>query len=130
MFMRNYSSQATKLVNAGNSLTKGISSLTKTTIFYSKVAGEIGKYVWQKEGMALPSLAEFQQSFTNAYKSTVDLGLAFSQKPAAGLHYARNLKKDDYIKGGAVLIQLAGIFSIGEMIGRGHIYGYKKHIAH
>lgn len=130
MFKRLYSTQSSSLVGTTRNFAERLTSAAQSAWFYSKVAGEIGKYVWQKEALSPPSFAQVQHSLAGAYKSASTVRASVAANPANAVDYVRNLSRADLIRGGAALVQLAGIFSLGEMVGRWHVYGYKQEAVH
>lgn len=128
--IRAYASQASAASKAQNTLASVLqmgSAVARSGLYYTKVAGELAKYVWLKEGMSPPSSAELQKVFTSDLKALYAQALESSRNPAKVAAYVRGFKSDDYIRGGAIVVQLLGIFALGEIIGRRHVYGYKKH---
>ncbi|SCU91242.1 LADA_0F08878g1_1 [Lachancea dasiensis] len=96
------------------------------SIYYSKVVGELSKQVYLKEGLQPPSIADFQSVYTKLYKQAVSAAL----KPKQSLGFIKNVQKDDVVKYGAYGIQLAGLYSLGEVIGRRKVVGYTNYGAH
>lgn len=125
--IRSYSSQVNKAQSAISSILQKGSAAAKTGIYYSKVAGELAKYVWIKEGLSPPTAAEFQKVFTTDLKSFYACALNSAKQPAKLLEQAKGYSSNDYIRFGALGVQLLGLFALGEIIGRRHIYGYKDH---
>lgn len=127
---RTYASQASSVSKAQSSLASVFqagSAAAKAGLYYTKVAGELAKYVWLKEGLAPPSTAEVQKVFTSDLKALYAQALESSKNPNKVATYFKSFKSDDYIRSGAIVVQLLGLFALGEIIGRRHIYGYKKH---
>ncbi|KAK6463967.1 protein associated with mitochondrial ATP synthase [Scheffersomyces coipomensis] len=103
------------------------SIVTKTTevangaVYWGKVTAEVGKVVYKNEGLAPPSSAQFQQVYQNAFK--------FVQSPEqqrAFLTKAAQFKpsKECAVKAAVYGTQLLAFFSVGEIIGRRHVFGY------
>lgn len=96
------------------------------TLYYSKVVGELSKQVYLKEGLQPPAVSDFKTVYTNLYKQALGLAL----KPKQSLSIFKNVQKDDVVKYGAYGIQLAGLYSLGEVIGRRKVVGYTNYAPH
>ncbi|CEG79073.1 hypothetical protein RMATCC62417_13586 [Rhizopus microsporus] len=86
-------------------------ALQKPVVYNTKVAVEIAKQVYKKEGMAFPSGAQFaeaQQSVQNALK----------------IKNLKNLTFSDVAKGGVIFAEIYTFFLIGEIVGRRNLIGY------
>ncbi|KAF2868622.1 mitochondrial F1F0-ATP synthase-like protein g subunit [Massariosphaeria phaeospora] len=113
----------------------GIQSLIPQVIFYSKVGLELGKLIAQQRSMAPPTLATFQgyfQPIINAarhpaslLKFTADTANSAAQNPLAYLNQVRNLSTTQWLSAGVVAAEVIGFFSVGEMIGRFKLVGYR-----
>ena len=129
--LRSYSSQAAKAQNLATSLLTKSTAVAKTGLYYTKVFGELAKYVWVKEGLSPPTAAEFQKAFTTDLKAFYQKALQYKNEaakdPAKAVDTFQSFTSSDYIKGSAIVLQLLGIFALGEIIGRRHIYGYADH---
>lgn len=112
------------------SFAAGIASKAQTyttkTFYYSKVVGELSKQVYLKEGLQPPAISDFQSVYTKLYKQALDLAL----KPRQSLSLFKNIQKDSVLKYGAYGVQLAGLYSLGEVIGRRKVVGYTNYAAH
>lgn len=86
-------------------------ALQKPIIYNTKVAVEVAKQVYTKEGMAFPSSEQFTQA-----QSTL--------KEALKLKTLKNLTFSDVAKGGVVLAEIYTFFLIGEIVGRRNLIGY------
>lgn len=84
-------------------------------LYNAKVAGQIAKQVYIREGMAPPSGSQFE-----AAKESV---LKFS-KAARSPSTWKNLSKEQYLKAGLVTAEVYTFFMIGEIIGRRNLVGY------
>lgn len=125
--LRNYSSQAAKAQSTINNVTQKASGLAKVGVYYTKVAGELAKYVWLKEGLSPPSVAEIQKTFTTDLKALLTSAFKNPKQLVQFAEQSKSYTKDDYIRYGAYGVQFLGLFALGEIIGRRHIYGYKDH---
>lgn len=86
------------------------------------MAGSLGKEIYIKEKMSPPTVPEIKAVYDMLQKLAIDVVVhpkAYLDKTLSNkATYAILL-----ITGG---IQVAGAFALGEIIGRFHIYGYKK----
>lgn len=88
-----------------------MTALQKPIFYNTKVAAEVVKQVYVKEGMAFPTGAQFtqaQQTLQNSLK----------------LNNLKNLTFTDVAKGGVVLAEIYTFFLIGEIVGRRNLIGY------
>lgn len=100
-----------------------VSNVFSQTVFWAKVVGELGKQVYIKEGMAPPTGAQFQAVF----QTLKSLGCKVMKSPKQYLDQFQANSMDYSIRFLVGAVQVVGIFSLGEMIGRRHIVGYKYH---
>ncbi|KAG0045836.1 hypothetical protein BGZ83_008940 [Gryganskiella cystojenkinii] len=96
---------------AGSTATK----LTGPILYNAKVAGQIAKQVYIREGMAPPSSAQFE--------TAKDATLKFLQS-ARSANTWKNISKDQYLKAGLVAAEAYTFFLFGEIIGRRNFLGY------
>ncbi|SCU89363.1 LAFA_0E17502g1_1 [Lachancea sp. 'fantastica'] len=115
-----------RIQNAANGVVSKAQAYATKSIYYSKVVGELSKQVYLKEKLQPPSVGEFQSVYTSLYKQAVSMAL----KPKQSLSLFKNVQKDDLIKYGAYGVQLAGLYSLGEVIGRRKVVGYTNYAAH
>lgn len=103
------------------------SGLSNKTIYYSKVAAEVSKTVYAKEGLAPPTIAEF----TKVYECAVKQAQLFAKDPKASAELivknAQGFSKDEILRYICYFIQIVGFFSLGEIIGRRNVVGYAEH---
>ncbi|QLL34532.1 hypothetical protein HG536_0G03940 [Torulaspora globosa] len=99
------------------------SRLATKTVYYGKVGAELSKQVYLKEGLQPPSVADFQKVYSQLYKNL----LHYSVKPKEVLGLLKSLGKNDVVKYGSYAIQIVGFYSVGEIIGRRHLVGYKNY---
>lgn len=111
----------TKATGFVNSAVSKSTQLLNQTIYWGKVGAEVGKIVYQKEGLAPPSVAQFQQVYANAFKYLQTPSL---QKQLVDKAMAFKPTKECGYKAGIYGVQLLAFFSIGEIIGRRSIFGY------
>ncbi|CDK27051.1 unnamed protein product [Kuraishia capsulata CBS 1993] len=107
-----------------SAITTKASDLASKTVYWSKVTAELAKEVYKKEGFAPPSVAEFQKVYESLYKDA----LKFALDPKAAVKYAKtifnSLDKKTSITYGSYLVQILGLFSLGEIVGRRQLVGY------
>lgn len=102
-------------------ITEKISSSVSQASYWSKVILEVSKQVYKKEGLAPPSISEFQA----VYKKLYAQALEYANAPQKLLELTKvKVVKDDVIRYAAYGVQLFGLFSLGEIIGRRQIFGY------
>ncbi|KAF2839241.1 putative mitochondrial F1F0-ATP synthase g subunit [Patellaria atrata CBS 101060] len=113
-----------------------VNSLIPPTIYYSKVALELGKIVVKQRGMAPPSTAQFQsywQPILNAIRHPASISSRTSSTIGDAqslLSRARNLNRQEALSVSIILAEVIGFFTVGEMIGRLKIVGYRGSTAH
>ncbi|KAF9204136.1 ATP synthase subunit G atp20 [Haplosporangium sp. Z 27] len=105
-----------------NNVTKVLSSATSTAtklsgpiIYNAKVAGQVAKQVYIREGMAPPSGAQFEAAKEATLKFV---------KSARSANTWKNISKDQYLKAGLVAAEAYTFFLVGEIIGRRNFVGY------
>lgn len=103
-------------------VTKTTSFATRT-IYYGKVGAELSKQVYLKEGLQPPSIADFKKVYSQLYKKS----LHYAVKPKEVVEIVKTLSKNDALRYGAFAVQIVGFYSIGEVIGRRHLVGYKNY---
>ncbi|KAH7027745.1 uncharacterized protein B0I36DRAFT_375464 [Microdochium trichocladiopsis] len=89
-------------------------------VYYSKVALEVGKIVFHGQKMAPPALKTVQNP--SALLQTASKG---AQQSATLLQQVRNINRNQIIAGGVIAAEVLGFFTVGEMIGRFKIVGYR-----
>lgn len=86
-------------------------ALQKPVVYNLKVAGEIAKQVYTKEGMSFPTGEQFNQA-----QQTV--------KNYLNVNAWKGLTVRDFAKGGVVFAEIYTFFLVGEIIGRRSLIGY------
>lgn len=115
-----------RIQSLATGVTSKATSLATKSVYYSKVVGEVSKQVYLKEGLQPPSVADFQKVYTQLYKQALE----FAFKPKQALSMFKNVQKNEVLRFGAYGVQLAGLFSLGEIIGRRKVVGYTNYSAH
>lgn len=109
--------------NASTSVANVVSNAT----YWAKVTAEVSKQVYVKEGLQPPTVAEFQKVADCASKLSAQL----LKDPKAVLETvgktAQGTSKNEYLKYLAYFVQIVGFFSLGEMVGRRNVVGYKEY---
>ncbi|KAI9714584.1 MAG: hypothetical protein M1812_006389 [Candelaria pacifica] len=104
------------------------------TIYYSRVGLELSKLVFQGQKMSPPSFASFQaylQPLINAARHpasvfTQTTTTSNTMAPETILGQMRNLNGQQMVGGVVVLAEAIGFFSVGEMLGRFKLVGYRS----
>ncbi|EON67148.1 hypothetical protein W97_06401 [Coniosporium apollinis CBS 100218] len=109
-----------------------VQSLIPPTMYYGRVGLELAKMVFEARKMSPPSMSAFQsymQPMINALRHPASL---FSQtatssaaQPTNILSRMRNVSGQDMAAAGVVAAECIGFFSIGEMLGRMKVVGYR-----
>ncbi|EER26895.1 hypothetical protein D8B26_005545 [Coccidioides posadasii str. Silveira] len=108
-----------------------VESLIPPTIYYSRVAFEVTKIVFHAQKMAPPNVATFQAYFQPILASLRQPSTLLSNltlKPYLGR--IRNMDRKQLALVGVTAAEVIGFFSVGEMLGRMKIVGYRGEPAH
>ncbi|KAL9137687.1 MAG: hypothetical protein Q9175_001105 [Cornicularia normoerica] len=108
------------------------------TVYYGKVGFELSKLVFKGQRMSPPDLAAFQkytQSVINAIRNPASLlnhttDTASTVSPEGILSQIRNANMQQLISAGVVGAEVLGFFTVGEMIGRMKLVGYRGDTEH
>ncbi|KAL4873833.1 hypothetical protein BDV12DRAFT_159697 [Aspergillus spectabilis] len=103
-----------------------IESLIPPTLYYSRVGLELGKLVFRGQNMTPPNVATFQsyyQPLINSLRNPAALSNAVS--PQSILARVRNANKKEIALAGVTAAEVIGFFTVGEIIGRFNIVGYR-----
>jgi len=111
-----------------------VQSLVPPTIYYSKVGLELGKIIFESRKMSPPSMATFQSYFQPVLSAARNPTSIFSQtasaasalNPSTVLNRARNVNTQQYASAAIVTAEVIGFFSVGEMLGRFKVVGYRS----
>jgi len=110
-----------------------VESLIPPTIYYSKVGLELSRLVFQSRKMTPPSLADFQSYFTpllNVLRNPTRVSSSSALSPETILSRLRNADRTQMAAGGVIFAELLGFFTVGEMIGRMKLVGYRGDTTH
>ncbi|KAF7857017.1 hypothetical protein EAF04_009777 [Stromatinia cepivora] len=104
------------------------------TVYYARVGLELTKLVIQGQKMSPPPASTFQSYFQRFVKG-IQSGnprSAFSSAansstatPTGLLEQIRNISRAQMVSGGVIFAEVLGFFTIGEMIGRMKLVGYR-----
>ncbi|GKT99680.1 f-type h+-transporting atpase subunit g [Fusarium langsethiae] len=92
-------------------------------VYYSKVGLELGKFVFHNQKMSPPNMATFQTTYQNLIKSIQNRTIF--QSPQNLVHQVKNIGPAQLAAGGVVAAEVLGFFTVGEMIGRFKLVGYR-----
>lgn len=100
------------------------------TIYYARVGLELSKLVFQGQKMSPPPVSTFQSYFQRLVKSARNPSSLLPESankanPEGVLQRIRNLNSAQLATGGVVVAELLGFFTVGEMIGRMKLVGYR-----
>jgi len=102
------------------------------TVYYAKVGLELSKLVFKGRQMSPPPLTTFQSYFQRLLKNARNPGALFTEAstsstatPTGLLQQIRNLNTAQWAAGGVIAAELLGFFTVGEMIGRFKLIGYR-----
>jgi len=113
-------------------LVKGAEALIPQTIYYSKVALELSKLVFHGQNMPPPDVGTFQKAFTpiiDALKNPRPLLDKLATSPAfqtaSILARYKSLSRIELAQAGVLVAETLGFYTVGTMIGRRKIVGYR-----
>lgn len=104
-----------------------VSQIANQATYWAKVSGEVAKQVYVKEGLAPPSVGEFQKVADCATKLAQQAAKDPRGTVATFVKTAEGQSKTDVLRYLAYFVQIVGFFSLGEIIGRRNVVGYKSH---
>ncbi|AOW02032.1 mitochondrial ATP synthase g subunit-domain-containing protein [Yarrowia lipolytica] len=119
--VRFQSTAASKAASKAQGLGAKVQGITNCAVYWAKVTGELGKQIYLKEGFAPPSLSQFQSVYQNLFNSVKSYAL----KPQKVIDCAESITKTDALRYTAYGVQILGLFTLGEVIGRRNVIGYK-----
>lgn len=112
-----------RVQNIGVKLTARATNLLSSTVYYGKVGAELSKQVYKTEKLQPPTLNEFKTVYTKIFNKS----LYYVERPKDVINCASKITKDDVLKYGIFGIQLLGFYSVGEVIGRRKLVGYRSY---
>ncbi|KAI8978152.1 mitochondrial ATP synthase g subunit-domain-containing protein [Pilobolus umbonatus] len=102
---------ASKILSHAQSYVNKFVALQRPIVYQAKVAAEVAKQVYVKEGMAFPTGNQFQQA-QQTIKNTLKVDTL------------KNLSIADVAKGSVILAEVYTFFLVGEIVGRRNFIGY------
>ncbi|KAI1916427.1 ATP synthase subunit G atp20 [Ophidiomyces ophidiicola] len=109
----------------------GIGALIPPTIYYSRVAFEVSKIVFHAQKMAPPNLATFQAYFQPFLASLRTPSTAISNLNISSyITKIKSMDRKQLAIVGVTAAEIIGFFSVGEMLGRMKIVGYRGEPSH
>jgi F-type H+-transporting ATPase subunit g len=100
------------------------------TIYYARVGLELSKLVFQGQKMSPPPVSTFQAYFQRLVKSVRNPSALFpsaaGSNPQSFLQSLRNINSAQLISGAVIGAELLGFFTVGEIIGRFKVVGYRS----
>ncbi|KAF2622955.1 putative mitochondrial F1F0-ATP synthase g subunit [Macroventuria anomochaeta] len=131
----NAASNAAGTVNSAASKAQGrvgrlvgaVQGLIPQATYYGRVTLELGKLIVQQRSMAPPSIQTIQgylQPALNALRHPASIANTLS--PNTLLSQVRGASSAQYWSAGVVAAEILGFFSIGEIIGRFKLVGYRE----
>ncbi|GIZ42472.1 hypothetical protein CKM354_000574200 [Cercospora kikuchii] len=138
------SSSLSKVGGRTGALIGFVQGLVPHVVYYGKVAGELGKIIYTGRGMQPPNAQTVQNVIApirNAVSNPTAVGSRTAKaaektadqainSPQSFLERLRNLDSATLTQVGIVTAETIGFFSIGEIIGRFKIIGYRSNAAH
>ncbi|KAF2677770.1 putative mitochondrial F1F0-ATP synthase g subunit [Lentithecium fluviatile CBS 122367] len=128
---------ASKVGGRTGRLIGGVQALIPRVTYYSRVGLELGKLIAHQRGMAPPNMATIQTYFqpvVNAVRNPASLfartAQSSSAQPANILNQVRSMSSTQWLSAGVVAAEVVGFFTVGEMLGRLKIVGYRAKEEH
>ncbi|KAK6007239.1 hypothetical protein QM012_006247 [Aureobasidium pullulans] len=100
-----------------------VQSMIPPTVYYGKVGLELAKLVARGQKMSPPNVQTFQtygQNLMNAVRNPS------ANTPSNPFQAVRNIGSSQLITAGVVTAEILGFFTVGEMIGRMKLIGYRS----
>ncbi|KAH8649486.1 mitochondrial ATP synthase g subunit-domain-containing protein [Tricladium varicosporioides] len=94
------------------------------TVYYARVGLELSKLVFRGQKMSPPPVSTFQSYYQRLLQSLRNPGPTISQA-SNSIQQLRNVDSTKLVAGGVVVAELLGFFTVGEMIGRMKLVGYR-----
>ncbi|MCJ1479601.1 ATP synthase subunit G atp20 [Lambiella insularis] len=115
----------------------GLLAMIPPTVYYSKVGLELSKLVFQGRKMTPPDIAAFQSYFSPILRALRNPSSLMSGTPSSSaltpeaiLSRIRNMNGAQLVSAGVLGAEVLGFFTVGEMIGRLKLVGYKGDVHH
>ncbi|EWC48685.1 hypothetical protein DRE_01907 [Drechslerella stenobrocha 248] len=121
----------------GNKIVGAIQRTIPQVVYYSKVAAELGKHIWNGRQMSPPSLESFQ-SFYRPYVGpflnpanwlgqikSIRPRISTLPDPETALNSVRAIPTQSLSQYAIVAAECVGFFTVGTMIGKRKIVGYR-----
>ncbi|KAL2062533.1 hypothetical protein VTL71DRAFT_6799 [Oculimacula yallundae] len=109
-------------------------------LYYARVGMELSKLVFVGRQMTPPPMSTFQSYFQQVLKSVRNPNALLNtaentasnavQKPQNVMESFRNMDRAKVVAGAVVGAEMLGFFTVGEMLGRFKIVGYRGETAH
>ncbi|KAM0237999.1 hypothetical protein ACHAPO_003875 [Fusarium lateritium] len=99
-------------------------------VYYSKVGLELGKFIFQNQKMSPPpnsNMATFQTTYQNLIKSIQNRTIIQSSQNL--VQQVKNIGPAQLAAGGVVAAEVLGFFTVGEIIGRFKLVGYRGEVS-
>ncbi|TGZ82749.1 hypothetical protein EX30DRAFT_347138 [Ascodesmis nigricans] len=116
---------AAKSTGRTGQLLKSIERAIPPTIYYSKVAIELSKLVFRGQKMSPPDLATFQSTLKTLFNPQ---NIAAYSRNA--VQVARTASRKEAAQVGVIVAEVIGFFTIGEILGRRKLIGYRGKVEH
>ncbi|PFH59136.1 hypothetical protein XA68_12776 [Ophiocordyceps unilateralis] len=101
---------------------------TPFVVYYSKVGLEMSKIIVHGQKMAPPSWTTFQTYYQNLWRALQSGSLI--QSPQTMMQQMRALSTTQLVAGGVVAAECLGFFTVGEILGRFKLIGYRGEAVH
>lgn len=103
---------ASSVASRVSSVSSGVAGMREPITYWSKVAGQVAKQIYQAEKMSPPSMAQVESTARSVFKS-----LSTGQFVNA----IKGMSQKDAVKLGVDGLTIYGFFVVGEMVGRRHV---------
>ncbi|TVY80622.1 ATP synthase subunit g [Lachnellula suecica] len=95
------------------------------TVYYARVGLEVSKLVFKGQKMSPPSVSTFQSYYQGLLKAAQNPGPALSQAANTVQKARSNMNTASMVAGAVVVAECLGFFTVGEIIGRFKLVGYR-----
>jgi F-type H+-transporting ATPase subunit g len=117
-----------------------VQGLVPRATYYGRVGLELGKLIAHQRSMAPPSIQTMQNYMQPAMKAVRNPSSLMNrvaseannaaQQPANVLSQVRSMSREQWYSIGVVAAEVVGFFSVGEIIGRFKLIGYRAKEEH